>query len=158
MTRDAHATGVFILTFSDLISEPPTTSWATCAARSGEPPDVDWSALNRAALGFYFVSTDFRLRPAVRWAHTLEQHGLRGEFMDAAQTMSQELELKPPAPAVYRPTTEEVRQASASLDRLKDGAMSALTYGLTALGTVIAALVGVVVIFTRRRRPAARQA
>jgi hypothetical protein len=136
MHQHADASDMYVLTFGDLLHDPPTTSYRTCAGATGQPPAaIDWDTLSHAALGFYFVSTDFTLRPNRHWSDRLESIGANAEFRDMAQTLTQPLQLPPPPQAVYRPTEGQVREAQERMIRLKTfgSAMakwSAISFGL----------------------------
>ena len=157
MRENPDATDFYVLTFGDLIHEPPTTSYRACAKPSGTPPaNIDWDTLQYASLGFYFVSTDFNLRPNQRWPELLESRGIHAEFKDMAQTMTQALELPPPPRAVYRPTQEQLDDAQEKWTRLKEfgaGAMKVLVR-VTAVGVL--ALFGF--IYWLRRRTGTKRA
>lgn len=156
LQEDADATNRYVLTFGDLIHEPPTTSYRTCAAPSGKPPDgIEWDTLRTAALGFYFVSTDFKLRPNQQWLALLDSRGIKANLKDMAQTMTQAVELPPPPPAIYRPTAEQTAAAEQSWDHLKNVAWTALKTVLGGVGLLVAALVGLAA--RARRRATARQ-
>ena len=152
MRRHPGAAEVYVLTFSDLLHEPPRTSWSSCAPPSGAPPEgIDWDTLGRAHLGFYFVSKDFRYRPDAQWRAALEQRGLHADFLDAAQALTERLTLTPPPPARYQPTPAEVEAAK---ERMKQ-----TTRTLTRLGGYTAGFIGLGVMgliawitLARRRR------
>jgi hypothetical protein len=145
------ATNRYVLTFGDLVHEPATSSYRTCAAPSGEPPaGIDWDTLSAAALGFYFVSTDFQLKPNQHWLAFVEKRGLKADFKDMAQTMTQAVELPPLPPAIYRPTQAQVADAEKSWDRLKGVAWTATKVILWGAVLVVAALFGFITMARRR--------
>lgn len=154
--ENADATNFYVVTFGDLIHEPPTTSYRACAAPTGNPPaTIDWDTLQYASLGFYFVSTDFKLRPNQHWPELLESHDIYADFKDMAQTMTQALELPPPPRAVYRPTQEQVNEGEKRWERMKGFGLTAAKSALAGIGVVVALLFGFVV--WARRRAAAGQ-
>ena len=148
---DAAATNRFVLTFGDLIHEPASTDYRTCAARSGEPPaGIDWETLRTASLGFYFVSTDFTLRPNQHWLKAVEGQGLRADVRDMAQTMTQLVELPPPPAAVYRPTQKQIAAAEKSWARLRRFAWTATKVVLGGVFLLTAALFAFITVARRR--------
>ena len=145
-----QAAEVYVLTFTDLLHEPPHNSYQQCQPRTGEPPrGIEWKAFAHAQLGFYFVSQEFRYRPALKWKAELERQGLRAEFLDAAQALSAGVTLKPPPPAEYKATDAQLQDARRRAEQLKDEASSAFTrFGILS----IAAIVGLFVWVGRKRQ------
>jgi hypothetical protein len=149
MLQHADASDIYVLTFGDLVHEPPTSSYRTCASPTGEPPPgIDWETLTHAALGFYFVSTDFKLRPNKLWSERLDALGATAEFRDSAQTLTQPLELPPPSQAVYRPTEEQVKEAHDRMSKLKAVGWTAAKWAIGGFGFLGASLFAL--IFIRR--------
>lgn len=149
--ENADATNYYVLTFGDLIHEPSTTSYRACAAPTGKPPaNIDWDTLQYASLGFYFVSTDFKLRPNQHWPALLDSRGIHADFKDMAQTMTQAVEVPPPPRAVYRPSQEQVDEAQQRWARLKQLGLKAGKgfLGVASLGLI--SLFGLIV-FARRK-------
>jgi hypothetical protein len=145
-----QAAEVYVLTFSDLLHEPPHNSYQKCQPPTGEPPrGIEWKAFTHAQLGFYFVSQEFRYRPDLKWKAELQRQGLRAEFLDAAQALSAGVTLHPPAPAEYKPTDAQVQDARRRMKELEDKASGAFTYfGILS----IAAIVGLFVWVGRKRQ------
>lgn len=156
MQQSADATDFYVLTFGDLIHEPATTSYRVCAAQSGQPPaGIDWDTLKYAALGFYFVSTNFNLRPNMYWPEHLETLDIHADFRDMAQTLTQPLELPPPAQAKYRATQEDLNAAAARLASMKAFGWAGLKWGGGLLLFIF--LGGPVILWFLRRRVAGSQ-
>lgn len=156
MRENADATSFYVLTFGDLIHEPPTTTYRKCAMPTGNPPEkIDWETLQHASLGFYVVSTDFKLRPNQRWPELLESHGIYADFKDMAQTMTQAVELPPPPRAVYRPSSEEIAAAEKRWHRMADVAMKAGKVAIGGMGVVTIAMFGFIWWGRRRGRQTA---
>lgn len=151
--KHPEAAEVYVLTFSDLLHEPPQKSWRKCARPSGEPPrGIDWKTLSRAHLGFYFVSKEFPHRPDAKWKLELERRGLQADFVDAAQALSASVALSPPPPAVYKPTQAQVEIARTTATSLAHSVVSAVAWFTMLSVTGIAALF---VWVSRKRRGAA---
>lgn len=150
--KHPEAAEVYVLTFSDLLHEPPQKSWRKCAQPSGEPPTgIDWKTLSRAHLGFYFVSKDFPHRPDAKWKLELERRGLQADFFDAAQALSAGLTLSLPPPAVYKPTQAQVETARTRAASLTHTVVSTLTW-FTMLS--VAGIAALFVWVSRTRRSA----
>lgn len=153
--KHPEAAEVYVLTFSDLLHEPPQKSWRKCAPRTGEPPrGIDWKTLSRAHLGFYFVSKEFPYRPDAKWKAELEKRGLQADFYDAAQALTVGALLNLPAPAVYKPTEAQVQTArtqAASLTHIVVGA-----FVCCAMLSVLGIVVLFVMVSRKRRSPGAR--
>lgn len=150
--KHSEAAEVFLLTFSDLVHEPPQKNWRTCAPPTGEPPRaIDWKTLSRAHLGFYFVSKEFPYRPDAKWKLELERRGLQADFFDAAQALSAGVTLNPPPPAVYKLTQAQVETARTQAASLTHTVVSALTWFTMLSAASIAALF---VWVSRKRRSA----
>ena len=150
--RHPEAAEVYVLTFSDLLHEPPQKSWRKCAPPTGEPPrGIDWNTLSRAHLGFYFVSKDFPYRPDAKWKLELERRGLQADFFDAAQALSAGVMLSPPPPAVYKPTQAQVETARTTAASVTHVVVSALTW-FTMLS--VAGIATLFVWVSRKRRGA----
>jgi len=151
--KHQDATDKYVLTFSDLLHEPPRGSWTTCESPSGEPPaGIDWDTLGQARLGFYFVSKDFRFRPDAKWRAELDRRGLTADFLDAAQTLTDRMQLTLPGPAIYKPTQGQVDAARDQVSRVKAGVMRVGQYVLGAMGLALAVIVGGITWARRRRR------
>ena len=151
LKEHADATNRFVLTFGDLIHDPPTTSYRNCAGASGEPPaGIDWDTLGTASLGFYFVSTNFTLRPNQRWLTLLESRGLKPDFKDMAQTLSQPLELPPPPPAVYKPTKEQTAAAQQQWLSLRASAKTFAKWGAGLALAGVSLLIGLIVALRKK--------
>jgi len=146
-----------VLTFSDLIHEPPVGDYARCAKPSGAPPaGIRWDLLQEASLGFYFVSKEFKYgRPDEAWRKELERRAVRAKFLDAAQTLTADVDVVPPPPARRTPTADEVKEAKTSFDGLIARLGSLLTYAAVGLGAILALAGGA--IFVARRRGQRRQ-
>lgn len=143
----------YVLIFSDLLHEPPRGGWTDCALPSGEPPaGIDWETLGQARLGFYFVSKDFRYRPDAKWQAKLEGLGLAADFLDAAQTLSERMDLKPPPPARYKPNKVQVEAAERQVERLKKVTKRIGWYLLGIGGLVVGGFWGSIALARRRRR------
>jgi len=153
----SNATEKYLLVFSDLINEPPRGEWTKCAPRSGEPPKgIDWGALKTARLGFYFAAKQLPYRPDVKWRTELERRGLQAEFLDTAQALTAAVKLNPPAPAIYKPTHEEVAIAQARVEGLAHTLLTAAACVFGLIVICIAALYGWV-MWMRRRNTAGRR-
>jgi hypothetical protein len=153
LRKQPQAAEMYVLTFSDLLHEPPRGDWSTCAPPSGEPPaGIDWDTLGQARLGFYFVSKDYRFRPDAKWRTELERLGLRADFLDAAQTLTERVALTPPAPATYKPTQAQVEAAQGKVNELKGGLLQASRYVAGIFGLGVVGVMGWIVLARRRRR------
>jgi hypothetical protein len=146
-----QASEAYVLTFSDLLHEPPRASWADCAPPSGTPPaGIAWETLSRAHLGFYYVSKDFRYRPDAQWSAELQRRGVKAVFLDAAQTLTQRVTLTPPAPAGYKASAGDIEAARGKLSEVGAFLRRAAMYGV---GVVVFACGGLCawILFARRR-------
>lgn len=153
LRKHPEAAEKYVLTFSDLLHEPPVSSWRQCARPSGEPPaGIDWETLGQARLGFYFISKDFRYRPDAKWPAELKRRGLTADFLDAAQTLTGRMDLSPPAPAVYKPSQEQVDEARERITRAKGRFVQVVGYLLGTVGLVMVAMFGGIKLARRRRR------
>jgi hypothetical protein len=145
----------YVLTFSDLLHEPPRGSYSRCALPSGEPPaGIRWEDLAEASLGFYFVSKDFPHRPDQKWRAELARRGLAARFLDAAQTLTADVSLTPPAPARYRPTAAEAETARTKLTHLKGWLSTAVWYGAACVAAAMATMIGGILLRRRTARSA----
>lgn len=144
-----QAAEIYVLTFSDLLHEPPLQSYRQCKAPTGEPPrGIKWKAFAHAHLGFYFVSQEFRYRPDLKWKAELERQGLRAEFLDAAQALSVGVTLNPLPPAEYKVSDAQREEAIRRANEVKHGA----TTGLTGLGIVSIAGIASLFAWVARKR------
>ncbi len=158
LREHADATNMYVLTFGDLIHEPATSSYRSCAAPSGQPPEgIDWDTLSAAALGFYFVSTDFKLRPNQHWLEFLEGRGLQPDFRDSAQALTQAIELPALPAAVYRPNEEQVAEAEKRWTNLKGLAWTIAKVVTGAAMLVVVALFGFIRMARKRAAGGVRQ-
>jgi hypothetical protein len=156
LQRHPEASDAYVLTFSDLLHEPPLKSWRKCAPKSGEPPKgIDWNTLASAHLGFYFVSKEFPYRPDAKWKAEVERRGLQADFFDAAQALTAGLALTPPPPAVYKPTQAEVGVAHARAEGFVQTVVSAVKWFVLLCVMAMASLFGWVA-WTRQRGKVAR--
>lgn len=151
-----QAADIYLLTFSDLLHEPPQNSYRKCKSPTGEPPrGIEWKALAHTRLGFYFVSKQFPYRPDQKWKAELERQGLHAEFLDAAQALSAGVTLNPPPPAEYKATDAQIQDARRRAEQLKSDAST----GLKAFG--ILSIVGIAGLFAwaarKRQSHAARR-
>ncbi len=153
MRQHPKAAEVYVLTFSDLLHEPPREGWSDCLPPSGEPPEgIEWDTLGRAHLGFYFVSKDFRYRPDAKWRAALERQGLTADFLDAAQALTERPALTPPPPARYQPTPAEVEAARERVKKTTRTLMRLGGYTAGVLGLGFVSLIAWITFAQRWRR------
>ena len=159
LRKHPEASESYVLTFSDLLHEPPVKGWQKCAPKSGDPPrGIDWHTLSRAHLGFYFVSKDFPYRPDAKWKAELERRGLQADFFDAVQALSAGIVLSPPQLAVYKPTKEQVLVAQGQAQGFTHSVVNAATWLGTVIILSVAALFGWVLLVRHRGGTARRKA
>lgn len=156
--REPQPSAKFLLSFSDLLDEPPAGGYSKCAAPSGLPPQANWTRLGDVSMSFYWVSSNFRYRPEKHWQDALRAAGFNDvPFSNAAQTVSRGITLNPP-PRARRVVTDE--ELTGTRERFESAKSWALWLG--ALGAIAVCLFfGSALVFSkraRRRGPAPRRA
>lgn len=149
-----RASDKIVLTFSDLVSEPPLDSYSRCAKATGTPPaDIRWEMLAEASLGFYFVSKEFAYgRPDKQWTDELARRGLNAKFLDAAQTLTATIDIAPPPPARRRMTDKERIDAEGSVGALAGNLWTVARFALAGLAGFVALVGGAVAVGRFRAR------
>ena len=140
----------YLLVFSDLIHEPPTTSASTCAKPNYAPTaDFPWATLQDISLSVFWLPINQKLI----WQRALREHGLANQaaLYSASESGAVQIALPPPA-KVKIAESERIAEAN----RYK----SLFTKGLWAVGALGAAVVlsFTVAIFSARRRRRTPQA
>lgn len=156
--KEPQPSGKFLLSFSDLLNEPPTGGYSKCAAPSGLPPETDWGRLSDVSMSFYWVSSNFRYQPDQHWQEALRKAGFNDvPFSNAAQTVSRGITLNPPPRARRSVSEDEMAESRERIESAKSWALWVVVLGAAAVGLFF----GCAFIFskrTQRRRPAARRA
>jgi hypothetical protein len=156
--REPQPSAKFLLSFSDLISEPTAGGYGKCAVPSGQPPQTDWSRLGDVSMSFYWVSSDFRYQPDQHWQEALRAAGFNDvPFSNAAQTVSRGITLNPPPRARRVVSEEEMAETRDRVESAKSWALWLGVIGAAAVGLFF----GCAFFLSKRarpRRPAARRA
>ena len=134
---DPRVVHKYLLVFSDLIAEPPTTSIGVCQAHStpSAPSEAfPWDSLGDVQTKVFWVPPDQKLA----WARVIAEQGLQERFALYTTSESASVTLEPPAPPkVVR--TEADRQA------FQQQIAGTLWTWLRGIAIVIVAGVGVIV-------------
>lgn len=142
----------YLFVFSDLISEPPTTSVRSCKPAQNLPDDgFPWDRLSDVSVSAFWMPPDQKLR----WKRTVKEHDLAGSFTLYATGESSVVEVKaPPRPKAV--VTEKEKADAAGKLR---GFAFAIARGIGLLIILAITGIGLLVLAKKvRRRPVARQA
>jgi hypothetical protein len=146
---DSGPTYKYLLVFSDLIHEPPTTSASNCAKPDYAPTaDFPWATLQDVSVSVLWLPVNQKLL----WQRAVREHGLAAQVALYSDSESSAVQIPPPPPAKMKITQSE-RIAEAS--RFK----SLFAKGIWAIGVLGGAVVFslIVAIVSARRRGRAPQ-
>jgi len=151
---DPRLLAKYILAFTDLISEPPTTTLARCAAASNpSPPPVGfpWQELTGVSVSVLWVPSSQMLA----WHRAAEAAGLEETFRIFSDSESGNVALVAPAPLLVVATDAELAELRA---KVVGGGKRLLRAALWAALGLFILLVTIVFIGRRRAAPSIRRA
>jgi len=130
---DPRYTSKYLLIFSDLIHEPPTTSVGVCQRATGSPPeDFPWEALRDVSVSAFWVPPNQKLL----WRRAADQHGLASNFQIYTSSESSKVKIAPPP----RPTLK-ITEQDRKIQR------DQLTRSATGIGKWILFVVALILLF-----------
>ena len=125
----------YLLVFSDLIDEPPTTSVCRCRKANGNPPaGFPWKALKDVSVSVFWMPPN----QVLTWRRAIRAHGLEKTFTLYSDAESAKVAISPP-PRPEVKVTEEDRRREAQ--RIKEKVIVATEW----VGGAVAVLIGLVV-------------
>lgn len=113
---DPRFTDKYLLAFTDLVDEPPTTSIKSCHSNghpSLPPADFPWDRLKDVSVTVLWVPAE----QVLAWRRAVTKQGLEANFNLFTDSESAEVAIAPPAKP-QRPALEVERAATAEAERL----------------------------------------
>lgn len=113
----------YLLVYSDLIAEPPTSSVSTCAKPSNGPTaDFPWETLQGVSVTALWLPAD----QAFKWKKAFEEHGLKGQLTVFSSSESPAVTVKPPEAATVTISDEERAKETARYQSYLYGALKTI--------------------------------
>ena len=143
---DPRTVRKFLIAFTDLISEPPTTSMGACRKREMLPDsDFPWDYLADVSVSVFWVPPD----QILRWRRAAEEQGIGSNFQLYSTSESTSVTLLPPPPAKVELSAEERTQKR---QQFAESAKGWVKWGAAA-GVLFLAILLFAVMAQRRRQP-----